>query len=365
MLIADEDCDTEYPEHVEEQDAKSNMLDTQSPTLLLASAHVARLLAPLAKLSRSLCITTDAIRKFESHMASCLQLFPSHLQLIADAPLDPLTMAPILQFQNTRILLHRHNISPACSLEQRINAIGNCALAAEDTTRVMSRCFLKSDHIENTEARLLASASSFICTHIWRCMLFLSFRQQWNAFHVLLRYAALIGDSRPINISCGRHLSLLLHCLITRHQRHDVSTPEEDEELIVLLSGDLQAGTNSWVWGNAETGTFLSRRQKHSRSSQASPDTTRSLSSSPRETSWDTHLTDEEMRQWGGWQRVYEQAQWLEETQRTGQANNSQQQGYVHPSPDIQRIPPRTDLSQSAHTTRSRMTIASITDSSR
>ena len=56
MLINDDECDTEYPDMLEDE---RSMFDASSPAsnpppsvLLLANIHVARLLAPLAKLFR-------------------------------------------------------------------------------------------------------------------------------------------------------------------------------------------------------------------------------------------------------------------------------------------------------------------------
>merc|ERR1712098_293069 len=87
----------------------------------------------------------------------------------------------------------------------------------------------------------------------------------------------------------------------------------------VYLSGDLQSGTNSWVWGNAETGTHLSRRQKHGRPKQMSqdhdalsPTQTQSQSQSPI---WDSELSAEEQQDWGGWQTIDRGARYLQSLQ--------------------------------------------------
>ncbi|KAK5938866.1 hypothetical protein PMZ80_009058 [Knufia obscura] len=355
MLINDDDCDTEYPSPLEEEEGIADPFHPQKPTLLLASIHVARLLGPLAKLCRSLCITTEAIKKFEAHLINCIQLFPTELRPGADGPLDPLVVAPLIYFQNARILLHRHNMSPACSSEQRSTAIENCAIAAQDTANIISRCFQMAT--EDAEYRLKASATSLICTHLWRCMLFLAFKQCWSAFHVLLRYSALVNDSKPVNTSCGRHLDSFLHKLIQKHQHNRTQNLEEDEELVVLLSGDLEAGTNSWVWGSSETGTLLSRRQKHSRMAQGTQEVAQPARPSLRDMSTDSLASDEGMHQWGGWQRIHQAAQWLEEVQQ-----GQQQHRLTRSSPEPQRSNVAADAEQYVSTARSRMTIASITD---
>jgi len=173
-------------------------------------------------------------------------------------------------------------------------------------------------------------------------MLFLVSNQLWQDFHILLRYSTLIGDEKPINISCGRHLSLFFQILFDRHATNATTPVGEDEELLVFLSGDLQGGTNSWVWNNTETGTLLSRRQKHSRAKH--DDSRKEVLTQQHGTSWNAKLSAEEIQQWGGWGTVYEAARHLEQLQ--GYKQNRHE-------PTAQRTDPDER--------RSKMTIASIT----
>lgn len=354
MLIADEDCDTEYPEPIEEEETFADILHPQKSTILLASTHVARLLAPLSRACRSLCIPAETIQRFETNLANCMQLFPAPLQLQATDPLDPVHLTPIIQFQNTRLLLYRHNISPASTPEQRATAIRNCCSTARDTASLLTRCFTGPASLEQVEDRIRYSATSALCTHLWRCMLFLALERQWDAFKVLLRCSMAVDHCRAINTSCGRHLEFFLHSLAQFHVEHEQSSAEEDENIIVLLSGDLQSSVNGWVWGTEETGTLLSRRQKHSRSSHTSQETekTKNQDSPP---SWTTTLPVEEADKWNGWRRVHETAHWLETTQK--------QRSITYQAVSGNRSSPtRSNMSieQTAQDTRSKMTIANI-----
>lgn len=301
-----------------------------------------------------MCIKADAIRKFESHLRSCMLLFPPHLQLQGAQPLDPLYLSPLIHFQNARLVLYRHNISPACSAEQRTAAINNCCVTAMDTASVMSRCFAGNTPQEQTEQKLKFSASFLTCTHLWRCLLFLAFRYQWDAFHVILRCSAIIDNTRPINVSCGRHLDLFLESLVRKFTNNEQSSIEEDEDLIVLLSGDLQAGTSSWVWGNAESGTFLSRRQKHSRTVQPARGTAPIDIGSASMPSNSVPSTDDS-QQWRGWNRICEAARWLENAQREYTKQQEVQQ-MCKPAPDHTQ----PDIEQYTRDSRSRMNIANI-----
>ncbi|KIW33024.1 uncharacterized protein PV07_04527 [Cladophialophora immunda] len=371
MLINDDECDTEYPEVLDEERLMSDHMHTPlAPKLLLAHVHVARLMAPLAKTFRSLCITSEALAKFEGHLGECLILFPRPLQLSATTPLDPCIMGPLISFQNTRIMLHRHNLSPSCSSEQRAQAIEQCLHASRDTANMLSRCMIPHIQSHEWEQRFVLSATTMLCTHLWRCMLFLLFRQVYDSFFLILRAAATINDARSINICCGRHLSFFVRCLIERLEQPSNIDIDHDEELLVYLSADLQASTNSWVWGNAETGTHLSRRQKHGRPRHQfiEHDPHSSGAQSP---SWDNMLSEEEQHDWGGWQHIEQSARYL---QQLSERLHYQQKplhgslpisplpnGPAGPGPSGPTLPP---ISPPTETTpdpnRARMTIANI-----
>ncbi|OCT50869.1 C6 transcription factor [Cladophialophora carrionii] len=371
MLINDDECDTEYPQVLDEERLMADDLHTPfPPTLLLANIHIARLMAPLAKTFRSLCITSEALTKFETHLGECLHLFPRPLQLSSTAGLDPCIMAPLISFQNTRLLLHRHNLSPSCSPEQRAHAIEQCLHASRDTASALSRCMLPHVQAHDWEQRFVLAASTMLCTHLWRCMLFLLFRQVWDAFFLLLRAASTIDDARSINICCGRHLSFFLRCLVERVEKASSIDIDQDEELLVYLSADLQASTNSWVWGSAETGTHLSRRQKHGRPRNTHNEHEAQGSSGAKSPSWDNMLSEEEKHDWGGWQHIENSARYLQQlTERQRYPHNHIAQQPLPRSPlsngpaagvSGPRLAPITIPNEPPDTNRARMTIANI-----
>ena len=319
MLINDDECDTEYPDILEDErsmfDASNPALNAPPSVVLLANIHVARLLAPLAKLFRSLCITTETLSKFEGHLRDCMQLFPSGLQLGSNNTLDPRSLSPLICFQNARIMLHRHNLSPSCSPEQRAQAIEQSLAVARDTAGVLSRC-TGAHAKQEIEERLVLAATTLMCTHLWRCLLFLLFRPLDEAFFTILKAATVIGSTKAINICCGRHLSFCLRKLVEKFEIPGPIELEQDEEVLVYLSGDLQASTNSWVWGHAETGTHLSRRQKHGRSKQPAQDHEHLSPVSAQSPSWDSMLSQEEQHDWGGWEHVERGGRYLQQIQQ-------------------------------------------------
>src|SRR5271154_6810019 len=116
ILINDDDCDVEYPSFLEDEIASATTIDNpHQPTLLLASVQLTRLHQPLGKALRSLCLSVDTFRDFDRHLVECMHLFPRQLQLYSVEPIDPRVIAPVIHFQNTRLALCRHNLSPSCS----------------------------------------------------------------------------------------------------------------------------------------------------------------------------------------------------------------------------------------------------------
>lgn len=375
MLINDDECDTEYPDVLDDERGMfANSANLGPPlypsTLLLATIHVTRLLAPLAKLFRSLCITSETLTKFESHLRDCMEIFPPALQLSNPTPLDPRNMLPPMYFQNIRLLLHRHNLSPSCSPEQRSEAVRQCLEASRDTARIVSRCLAAPGHPQEVERSLVLAATTMCCTHVWRSMLFLLFRPLDEAFFVMLRAVSMVGTTKAINTCCGRHLAFCVRRLIEKFEQPSSIDLEQDEEFLVYLSGDLQASTNSWVWGNAETGTHLSRRQKHGRPKAVSQDSDSISPVSAQSSSWDSMLSEDEQHNWGGWQNLERAARYLAQLQAKRMHHSPpQQEGPVSILPrnlsHDQAGPALTTKSPTSQSTdsgssRSRMAITSI-----
>lgn len=281
----------------EEQNLSEDPFHPSKPTLLLSGILVARLLSPLARLCRQECIPTEQIRSFDAQLADCMRQLPPQLRLDSPDLLDPLTVAPLIYLQNARVILHRHNMSLSCSSEQRSIAVQDSISAALDTARTMARIYPPSTTSTNVEGRLLAASNMLLCTHVWRCMLLLAYGNAWPQFHALLRVASLIADQKPINVSCGRHLSLFLQCLTERYQAGTVGDLEQDEEVMMYLSGDLLHRPKS--------PTDL-RRTSHG-TEMGSP-----LRSSHQK-GWDSVLADQEDQPWLGWTHTLQAALRLEQ----------------------------------------------------
>src|SRR2546423_4113400 len=256
-MIDDGACDTEYPEPVDDEyiTDRGVLQDGQS-TPLLATIHVVRSVQPLVRLFKSECISPETLITYERYLDACHGLFPPSLSLSSTEWLDPRSIAPVIYLQNVRMVLHRHNLSPFCQPEARYRAVEACANIALNTSQFMSRCIGQTSATPNA---LAVSATTLLCTHLWRCTLFLLFREHYESALNLVRALSVIGSARNVTFDCGRHIAFFIRCIMDRLQKGVVDNFEQDEELMAYVSADLQSSArNSWVWQGSETGANLS-----------------------------------------------------------------------------------------------------------
>lgn len=381
VLINDQDCDIDLPCPVDDRYiTESDSIPNGHQTIpLLATIHVVRSLGQLTRTLRWSTLTSATLETFERHFSTCLATFPPYLQPNNDQDLDPRSLAPAIYLQNARLLLYRHNISPYCQPHVRESAMDRCFSIAIDTANTISRCM--RSHAGTEWRTLFASAAgTLLCTHIWRCSLFLLFQQEFSPALACVQAMAAVGDDRAINASCGRYLAFFLQLLLDRLQRGD--TLEEDEEMIAYVSGDMQGTSGgSWVWQGSETGSQLEAMSSKS----------------------DVHPPRELEKDWPGWEWIEQTVQYLssekqrqlqiqrehqqriEQQRQQEQQQQSQQEIQIRPSHLQQHLPqqmetdsrdvnmePRQDVSmlqpessassedRQSSSTHSRMTIASI-----
>lgn len=381
VLINDQDCDIDLPCPVDDRyiTESAAIPDGHQTIPLLATIHVVRSLGQLTRTLRWSTLSSATLETFERHFSTCLATFPPYLQPSNDQDLDPRSLAPAIYLQNARLLLYRHNISPYCQPSVRESAMDRCILIAIDTANIISRC-MRSHAGADWRTLFASAAGTLLCTHVWRCSLFLLFQQEFGPALACVHAMAAVGDDRAINASCGRYLAFFLQLLLDRLQRGD--TLEEDEEMIAYVSGDMQGTSDgSWVWQGSETGSQLEAiSSKSSAHSPPGPE-----------------------KEWPGWEWIEETVQYLstekqrqlqiqrehqqraEQQRQQEQQQQSQQEIQIRPSHLQQHLPqqmetdsrdvnmePRQDVSmlqpessvssedRQSSSTHSRMTIASI-----
>ncbi|KAF9249823.1 transcriptional regulator family: Fungal Specific TF [Penicillium roqueforti] len=268
VLINDQDCDIDLPCPVDEQyiTEGGKIPDNQQTTPLLATIHVVRSIGQLTRTLRSATISPATLETFELHFNTCLATFPSQFHPKTDEDLDPRSLAPVIYLQNARLLLHRHNISPFCPDIVRTSALDYCVSTALDTANILSRCMRnysvrpRPPCIYDPHSHFASSASALLCTHVWRCTLFLLFRGEYGGALVCVKALSAVGDVRTVNAACGRYISFFMRKLLGCIANSSASVPDLDrnEEMMAYVSGDMQGTSDgSWIWHGSETGSQL------------------------------------------------------------------------------------------------------------
>ncbi|KAL1953024.1 hypothetical protein VTO42DRAFT_3752 [Malbranchea cinnamomea] len=370
LLIHDEDCDVDLPSPLDEHLISDGgpVPPDQKTTPLLAVIHIARAVAQLNKTLKTPVISMDTLEIFERHFRMCLSTFPPDYRMKSDQYLDPRSILPIIYLQNARLLLHRHNLSPACSQEMRHLALDQCLAVAHDTARILLRCMRAPGESYSTGSKgqandwryqLSVAATTVLCTHIWRCILLLLFRAEYSAALVCIQACAAIGDVRAVNICAGRYTTFFLKCLIDKRQRLDTYGLERDEEMMAYVSADFQNRIEgSWVWQNSNLNSPLNATTPQSASSSTNP--------SPLTAKFTGDVAQEKELEWEGWAWIERTVEYLlNEQQRNSntsgrvKARNSAapdarpELGTSHPPENKPSDPPKASST-------SRISIASI-----
>lgn len=263
-MINDEDTDIAIPTPIDDQRIPATGSWTPppaagSPSPLAASFEVIQVVSRLLRGLRAPVLSSGTMQAYESLFSSCMATFPSHHQIHTNEYLHPYALPPVIYLQSARLALYRHNLLPSYSADERAAALDRCLTVAQDTAQLLSHCMQDppglrppSEPSAFWEARFKTAASAFLCTHIWRCTLFLSFRGDYHSALLCTRASAAINDARPINIACGRYLDFFLRRLVAKIQQGDWAYLDSDEEMMLYVSGDFQGSPEtSWAWHGA------------------------------------------------------------------------------------------------------------------
>ncbi|KAL8715578.1 MAG: hypothetical protein Q9220_000914 [cf. Caloplaca sp. 1 TL-2023] len=232
---------------------------SQSP--LVPTVQVIRGISKLLKSLKEPVMKPATVQSLSVLFDDCMDLFPAHHQLNAVGSLDPHQIPPVIYLQNARLALYRHNLNNKNPFAARIKAVDDCTSVAKQTTRLLARCMSETyglhgqpqGSLDSWRGPLISAANAFLCTHVWRCCLFLCFRTEFEDALVCARASAAMGSARPVNVACGRYLEFFLQKLLGRLQASSPSL-DTDEEMMALISGDLQGSAeSSWVWKDDES----------------------------------------------------------------------------------------------------------------
>jgi hypothetical protein len=321
VLIDDADCDVSLPAAVDDhyiQHGGMLVPNGQEPLThsLLAVIHVVRSYSSLIKTLAAPIIAPTRLATFDQHFSSCLQSFPAPCNPSSTAPLSPHFLAPLAYLMSARLLLHRHHLTPTCPPDVRVTAIDQCTHTALETASLLAR----------TTAALADGATALLATHIFRCTLFLLHTGYFDHATTCVRALASIDGRRDVVPPCGRFLAFFVSILGTKRGEYAAflarTTPPQpfappppphirprptplqeallrDEDLIVYTSADLQGSPDScWVWIGGE------REEQPLPMSPGQVGGSGGAGSGLFSSEQRTGLTEEESREWGGWERL-------------------------------------------------------------
>jgi hypothetical protein len=215
------------------------------------------LYTPLYQALRSSVILPQALQSFDEEFRAKAMLLPEAYRNGSQAALETTAITPLFTLLSAQFHLYRRNLTPACRLPERAEALSRCVSVAQETARYISRILYSPPKPESDkpwQARVALVASTMACLHLWRCMLVLCFRGDYDAAIMCLHLSSAIGNTRRINIECGKNTAFFLEQLLGRVRSGNGSPQqlEQDEEMLAYLSADAQGSTeHSWVWASA------------------------------------------------------------------------------------------------------------------
>lgn len=320
VVIDDADCDVSLPAGVDDayiHDGGMTVPQGAEPLTnsLLALIHVLRSYGALQRALASPIIAPTRLSTFDQHFASCLRTFPSACDPVSQATLSPHLLNPLIYLLHARMVLHRHNLAPTCPPDVRLAAVEQCTHTAVETAALLTR----------TTPQLPDGATALLASHVARCVLFLLLVGQIDAATACVRALAAIGPRRDVVAPCGRFLTFFATVLAGKRSEYGSylagglgAGPSghpppgvlqdailRDEELLVYVSADMQAALDEgWIWvggereaQSAQTSTPISSRTMSSSASGLSAGTLFSLEAR-------TGLSEDDNREWGGWDRL-------------------------------------------------------------
>ncbi|KAI6330759.1 hypothetical protein MCOR29_001703 [Pyricularia oryzae] len=337
-MIDDSDCDVPLPAAVDDHHIHTNEIRVpqgQDPLThtFIPVINVVRAYSALGKALGATTLTSAQLSTFDQHFASCLRAFPAPCDLAnQNVALSPHYLNPLAYLYSARMLLHRHNLSPLCPPEARRTAIEMCTLTGIDTAASVAR----------TPPTLHDTASAILTVHLFRCALFLSFTGYLDEAVICTRALTAISSRRDVAIPCGRYMAMFLSKLTAKrseyadylvrsttspgpqHHHHHHSPYSQppprpdpnqlrelllrDEELLVLVGADLQADANvAWVWepsGDPDASPMATAASGFAARSAAGTASAPGGRSTLFSLEYRVGLTEDESRDWGGWERV-------------------------------------------------------------
>lgn len=347
MLINDHDCDVPYPSPIDDRYLQSDDLHKShigSATVAgsVGIIHITRLYSQLSQALKSSIASPQVLRQFEDLFRSKWLLLPESHQIDSNAYIETSALPTVFSVLSAKFHLHRRNLSPRCRAAERTQALDQCLSISRDTAKFISRAAyspVKAESERSWRQRACLVASNSICLHLWRCMLVLCCRGEYEVALTCLNMSTAIGTVRPVNIACGKYLSFLLDEIVRRVHASQ-GRPQElelDEELMAYVSGDIQGSLeHSWVWAGTDLSTTEAQKTSIDISTKSpGHDEPMQDADSVRLQSGSTNTVDLE---WDGWAGIEGRMRQLMEHERARNSQSLSLSYYPPPHNPVKRV---------------------------
>lgn len=262
-MINENDCEMSLPSAMDDRYIQPNGSFRSQPnsphsTGFVAMVQITRLYASLYQVLKSTVISPQDLRVFDEQFRWKAQLLPESYQTNSSAPLETAALPTVFAILSARFHFHRRNLSPAADPSERAEALDRCTSIAQETAKYVSRAFHNPPHHESEKdwpTRVAPIAGNAVCLHLWRCILMLCFRGNYDAALMCLHLSSAIGNVRKVNMGCGRNTVFVLERILERMRSGHGSAQhlEHDEEMIAYISADTQGSfEHSWIWAGTD-----------------------------------------------------------------------------------------------------------------
>lgn len=268
-LIHDHDCAVPLPSSLEHPETQKHNLcrshaDTPLYTAFVAIIEILQMYSSLLQTLRSSVVDHQALRSHDEQFRSSMSLLPEAYRPGSNAVFEVTAIPTVFTILTAQFHLYRRNMTILCHPKERTEALDRCVAVAKDTAKYISRALHNPSRPEAEKtwhSRVAPIASNMVCLHLWRCILTLCLRGEYDAALMCLHLSATIGNARKINNACGRHMAFFIYQILDRMHKYTNQSPplDHDEELLAYASGDAQGSIeHSWVWTRANVSSKTS-----------------------------------------------------------------------------------------------------------
>ncbi|KAI5304154.1 hypothetical protein KEM56_006788 [Ascosphaera pollenicola] len=327
FTIHDDDNEIELPSPVDEAligtNGQQSASSPENPfSLFLGIIQMAQALPHLSKTLRAAVIPMPNLEAFDKHVRMCSLSFPLQCQASSTTFLDPRFLPPVLSLQSIGMTLHKHNLSPVCPPEMRHTAFKQCLSIARETACLVARCQppdADPDVINESKSLIASSATSIVCTHLWRCILFLLFCEDYHGALLCIQTCSLISDTKVVKATFARDIRSFIENLIRKlqNQKGETGTVPTDDELLAHAIGDVTTRLEEPAWTNGIAHHTMSSNPSTSGSRSA----TGNQSLTPDDSAASVADSD---RSWAEWEWIERTVLFLYEQQQAQRQGSAQ-----------------------------------------